>query len=413
MSQLIKKFIGNDQVDGAKIRLDNNQALRARNAANSADLTLVSLNASNQIVFGAQKSLFSASTVMFSAASNPGSPVAGELYYNSGSNELRFYNGSSFLALSSGSGANTALSNLASVAINSDLLPGVDNTINLGSAALTYAIGYIQILRDPTDNPVLSVNTRELMDSSGSSIVDFSSTSQVLFYKDIVFNQPGNVQTIDTGLANTASMEVKSGNASTGFDSGQAFFRSGNGDNSADAYFGSGVASVGNSGAAHVISNLAEVNSGDVLISSGAATTGDSGDINLTIGSAAGTRGKIVFVDGSEGTAGYVWTSTDTAGSGAWAATAATVTNNKETIVLSGTDITNQYVDLAHVAKTNSINMQVKGGAAIIEGASYDYSVSYTGGAGGNTRVTFLNDLATGGASALIAADVLQFQYEY
>lgn len=36
-------------------------------------------------------------------------------------------------------GANTALSNLASVAINSDLLPGVSNTINLGNNTNTYA----------------------------------------------------------------------------------------------------------------------------------------------------------------------------------------------------------------------------------------------------------------------------------
>ena len=55
----------------------------------------------------------------------------------------------------------------------------------------------------------------------------------------------------------------------------------------------------------------------------------------------------------------------------------------------------------------------VKGGGIQIEGASFDYSVNYTGGAGGNTRITFLNDLATGGASALIAGDVVVAQYEY
>lgn len=86
---------------------------------------------------------------------------------------------------------------------------------------------------------------------------------------------------------------------------------------------------------------------------------------------------------------------------------------NKETFVLSGTNITNQYLDLAQVAKTGSILFLVKGGGLQMEGASYDYSVSYTGGAGGNTRITFLNDLATGGPAALVATDVVQVAYSY
>lgn len=86
---------------------------------------------------------------------------------------------------------------------------------------------------------------------------------------------------------------------------------------------------------------------------------------------------------------------------------------NKQTFTLVSGDITNQYIDLAQVARNNSIEFKVRGGAPILEGASYDYSVSYTGGVGGKTRITFLNDLATGGASALIAGDVIQIIYQY
>lgn len=118
------------------------------------------------------------------------------------------------------------------------------------------------------------------------------------------------------------------------------------------------------------------------------------------------------FTDGSQGTAGWVWTSIDTSGSGTWVAPSTSI-NNKELFILSGTDITNQYIDLTHVAKTNSVYFAVKGSPSIIEGASYDYSVNYTGGAGGNTRITFLNDLATGGVSALIAGDIVVIQYQY
>ena len=104
---------------------------------------------------------------------------------------------------------------------------------------------------------------------------------------------------------------------------------------------------------------------------------------------------------------------TDGSGVTSWVSPAAAAINNKQLFVLSSTDITNQYIDLAQVAKNNSISFVVKGGGIMIEGASYDYSVSYTGGAGGNTRITFLNELATGGLSALVAADVVVIQYQY
>lgn len=95
------------------------------------------------------------------------------------------------------------------------------------------------------------------------------------------------------------------------------------------------------------------------------------------------------------------------------ALSASTPVDVKQTFILASGDITNQYIDLSNVANTGSILYAVQGAPAQIEGASYDYSISYTGGAGGNTRLTFLNGLATGGTSALVAGDVLQIQYRY
>lgn len=83
----------------------------------------------------------------------------------------------------------------------------------------------------------------------------------------------------------------------------------------------------------------------------------------------------------------------------------------KQTFILSPTDITNQYIDLAQVALTDSIHFMVKGAGSLLEGLLYDYSVDYTGGAGGVTRITFLNDLAGGGASELVSTDVVQVSY--
>jgi hypothetical protein len=104
---------------------------------------------------------------------------------------------------------------------------------------------------------------------------------------------------------------------------------------------------------------------------------------------------------------------TDGAGNLSFSPATASAISKKELFVLSGTDITNQYIDLTQVAETDSIDFQIKGSGVSIEGASYDYSVSYTGGAGGKTRITFLNDLATGGPSALVAADVVVIKYAY
>jgi hypothetical protein len=45
--------IGADSIDGARIRLLNNTSLRARNFADSADVNILSVNASDQIMFAA------------------------------------------------------------------------------------------------------------------------------------------------------------------------------------------------------------------------------------------------------------------------------------------------------------------------------------------------------------------------
>lgn len=78
----------------------------------------------------------------------------------------------------------------------------------------------------------------------------------------------------------------------------------------------------------------------------------------------------------------------------------------KETVTLVSGDITNQYITLSNTPLSNSVIMIVKGGGAMLEGASHDYSLT-------GAQLNFLNDLATGGNAALIAGDVLQVSYLY
>lgn len=81
------------------------------------------------------------------------------------------------------------------------------------------------------------------------------------------------------------------------------------------------------------------------------------------------------------------------------------VTFAKENFTLAGGDITNQFITLAN-APIMVLSFVVKGGAPLLEGASHDYTVT-------GAQVDFENDLATGGAAALVATDVVQVTYVY
>jgi len=89
---------------------------------------------------------------------------------------------------------------------------------------------------------------------------------------------------------------------------------------------------------------------------------------------------------------------------------------HSEEFTLAGGDITNQYVDLSKVAhgasaSDNSVSMFVVGGP--MQRKAVDFTVSLTGGAGGVTRVSFAGGLATGGASELVAGDILVIEFSF
>lgn len=80
----------------------------------------------------------------------------------------------------------------------------------------------------------------------------------------------------------------------------------------------------------------------------------------------------------------------------------------KERITLAGGDITNGFIDLANEATVDSVLLSISG-VVQDEAAGVDYTTSVV--AGPVTRITFETNLATGGASALIAGDLLNIQY--
>ena len=83
------------------------------------------------------------------------------------------------------------------------------------------------------------------------------------------------------------------------------------------------------------------------------AGTGDSGDIVVQPGSSVGgSRGKIVSKDGSEGTVGHVWTSTDTSGAGNWAVSTGTSTKTIQSKTAAYTMLTSDDVGLGNTTTT-------------------------------------------------------------
>jgi len=80
---------------------------------------------------------------------------------------------------------------------------------------------------------------------------------------------------------------------------------------------------------------------------------------------------------------------------------------HKERFVLSPTDITNGYIDLAHTIFATSLSLYASK-LYQDEGAGLDYTVNLTGGVGGVTRVTF----DAGLSGLLVAGDVISVKYD-
>lgn len=82
MSQIRKKFIQDDAVGAAKIRLENDSALRARNAADDADVVLIKLNASDELEL--LQSIVVSSGLSIGSPSSALSSISSDLYQNDG-----------------------------------------------------------------------------------------------------------------------------------------------------------------------------------------------------------------------------------------------------------------------------------------------------------------------------------------
>lgn len=91
----------------------------------------------------------------------------------------KFLKADGTFALPSGSsGANTALSNLSSTAVNAHIIPGADGTIDLGATASTFRTGYIQFFRDPSSVLQIDLTSRTAFSSDGNASQNWESREE-------------------------------------------------------------------------------------------------------------------------------------------------------------------------------------------------------------------------------------------
>lgn len=249
-----------------------------------------------------------------------------------------------------GGGANTSLSNLTSpTAINQALTFGsgvagslstFSPAININSQNLSISTGNvtgsgiqgnIQLL---SSNFILSLNQN--VNVWGGPTPAFLIDSSLNGTDSDVFVL-GSTDTSSASIATTYVYLLSGDNLAVGATAptGGLYIASGNiidataTANSGNLLMGTGgVAGSGTSGPVSLGSGQTNTGiSGDVSLSSGPSTSGATGKVLISTGTTSGTRGRIQLKDGSEGTSGWVWTSTDTLGNGHWVASASGFSN--------------------------------------------------------------------------------------
>lgn len=361
MSQIKRTFIENNAVNGGKFRLDNNEALRARNGGDTADVNLLRLNAADLLEILREISLSGnriinvadpldpqdAATRAFvegvvAGISDPKDPV--DLATTAPLPANIYDNGVDGVGATLTGAANGALGNIDGVPPQVGFRLFVMNETNashngifevtqLGDAGTPYILTRTTDADDSPDNEVSygmfaavksgSLNGKQSFYLATPNPIDLGTTN-------LTFVKYAEVIIPSDGLSKIGStMSVNKGN---GLD------------------FSAGV----------LIAKLDAA-----LLSLGTQKFNGNGEI-------VGLR------------------------------------SFKETFTLSAGDVTNGYVDLTKVAHQGSLDLVPVGGPAQREGS--DYVANYTGGTFSKTRVTLQGDLT--GSAALVAGDIIEVKFQ-
>ena len=296
-------------------------------------------------------------------------------------------NGTTWIsAPNSGGGASTALDNLASVAVNANITPATDLDVSMGSASKRWDGVYTNIIRSD-GMAVMDVSNRQLLDPTPDVVMDFSTTTGgsnnkgVLdFRKEIEFNDFSisnfYIRTANNPGGTSQGIILETG-FGTGGGSGDLYFRSGSGDS---AVSGSVNINTGDGGASDIASGAIFLTtgnvtgtaaSGDISFLTGTSVDGTTGNVTVSIPapSGSGVRGQFLIQDGSEGSTGNVWTSTDNNGRGAWAAPKS-----------GWKKVTKTFADFTDAGNTKTLNIEPFNAGYILVGYGYNVTTVFSGG---------------------------------
>lgn len=336
MSQLIKKYIGDDQVDDAKLLLRNNGTLRARNAANNANIDILKVTTADLVEV---QSLFEVN----SALAIPWKPK----HYATIEYIENYLKGKT--------DAKDAVNVLAD---SNTPLTGATPLVRDGLTVLNTWRVALTDQTDPVENGIYDMEivggNYTLTRSSDFDQVEDAGGLEVTsgcWAKVIGGTTYGGwefqLTTSDPIVIDTTALTFAKYPSTLAITAGDMIKRTGN-DLTIDLA---------------TISGLESDNPGN-----------PEGKLRIRADTATLVKDKTLRID--SGTNGLV-----------------APRHRKYTRILDANDISNGYVDLSYVAATDSIDICPKGAPPQFE--DDDYTVNYTGGAGGNTRITFDGNLAT------------------
>lgn len=387
MAQVIKKYITDDAVDGAKILLENDQAFRSLNSS-AAPVDLIKLDAGDALVINNPTDVIissdngdnanfemSAGGITMSSGITSNLPIsmyssATQIYGEGQSGVLQIFEDTQayYVGLSSPAGM---------VANFSMVLPGEDGAS--GDMLVTDGAGNLSFVTpvNPTDvaaNKTLSnldapvaLNQDLKPDSDQGRSIGASDMRFLEVFASTINGGDGNLNlSADPALNYTIYAEAKSITLEGDFS-----------------------AVAGPNASAPGVMRFIDTDGSNFIALAAPATV--AADVTFTLPVADGSAGQVLSTDG--------------AGQLEWVSSQLNDVWERETIVLSAGDVANGYIDLQNEAIDASL-MLFADGLAQIFGASYDYTLSVVGGV---TRVTFENTFAT-----LVAEnDVIVIQYQY
>lgn len=415
MAKLKRKYIENNAVNGSKIRLDNDEYLRSRNAADTADVDILKVDTSNDVVF--------ASVPKITGTPSDPSHVASVSYVQNlleGLDPKEAVRVASTTNISSLSGLLT----IDGVTLSAGDRVLVKNQTNQKENGIYIASagawsrssdmnvsgefpGAYTVVREGATQAamgfVCNVPSSFVLGTDDVTFILFKAATDLIAGDGISVSG----QTVAVDLATDPGLEFHSAKLRVKVDPAGAIKREA---------AGIGVKLESLNPTLQIISNELGVKifsgSGLEASSSGLGIKLEASNPSLQISS--NELGLKIHSSGAlESVASGVRVRTDNS------TTKINTSNNleslkhrEEIITLTATDISNGYIDLSHTAHglnatNNSVSVYPIGG--ILQEKGVDYTVSLTGGSGGVTRISFIGDLA----SLLVAGDKLMISYNY